>query len=86
DAPAPPITDHEHLPPEQHLGERIMLGLRLSEGLEADWLLNHPDLRPHQREAIDEAVTLGFLEQSDGRLRLTRKGLFVADSVIARLL
>ncbi|XAL99141.1 coproporphyrinogen-III oxidase family protein [Phycisphaeraceae bacterium D3-23] len=86
DAPAPPIADHEHLPPAQRLGERIMLGLRLSEGLDADWLLNHPDLRDHQREAIDEAATLGFLEQTDGRIRLTRKGLFVADSVIAQVL
>lgn len=86
DAPTPPITDHEHLPPDQRLGERMMLGLRLSEGLDAQWLLSHPDLREHQRRAIDESVTLGFLEQADGRLRLTRKGLFVADSVIAQVL
>jgi len=86
DAPAPPITDHEHLPPEQSLGEQMMLGLRLSEGLDAHWLLTHPDLRDHQREAIEESTTLGFLEQTGGRLHLTRKGLFVADSVIAQVL
>jgi oxygen-independent coproporphyrinogen-3 oxidase len=86
DAPTPPITDHEHLPPDQSLGERLMLGLRLREGLDAGWLLGHPDLREHQRQAIDASVRLGFLEQADGRLRLTRKGLFVADSVIAQVL
>ncbi len=86
DAPTPPITDHEHLPPDQSLGERLMLGLRLREGLNAGWLLGHPDLREHQRQAIDASVRLGFLEQADGRLRLTRKGLFVADSVIAQVL
>ncbi|MFI4861833.1 MAG: radical SAM family heme chaperone HemW [Phycisphaerales bacterium JB063] len=86
DAPAPPIIDLEHLPPDQSLGEQLMLGLRLREGLDADWLWNHPDLRDHQREAIEQAVALGFLEQRDSRVRLTRRGLFVADSVIAQVL
>ena len=86
DAPRPPIADHEHLAPQHQLGERLMLGLRLREGVDAGWLLNHPDLRPYQREAIDEAAGLGLLEQTHNRLRLTRKGLFVADSVIAQVL
>ena len=63
-----------------------MLGLRLRDGVEADWFDSHPALRQDQRETANEWIDLGLLQRTEGRLRLTRKGLFVADSVIAKLL
>ena len=82
----PPRVDVERLPASQRLGERLMLGLRLSEGVDAaavDAELPPDDPR---RGHLGDARRLGFLETVDGRLRLTRAGRFVADAILVRLL
>jgi len=83
-SPTPPTQDHEQLDADGRFGEQLMLGLRLREGLDADGFDNH--CRNDQRDTAKEWIDLGLLQRTDGRLRLTRKGLFVADSVIAKLL
>ena len=85
-SPTPPTEDHEKLDASGRFAEQLMLGLRLREGVDADWFDQHPALRQDQRDTADEWVRLDLLQRTDGRLRLTRKGLFVADSVIAKLL
>ncbi|MEM6259548.1 MAG: radical SAM family heme chaperone HemW [Planctomycetota bacterium] len=85
-SPTPPILDYEQPDASGRFAEQLMLGLRLSEGIDAQWFDGHPALRNDQRETANEWVDLGLLERAEGRLRLTRKGVFVADSVIARLL
>lgn len=85
-SPTPPTQDHEALDAVGRFAEQLMLGLRLSEGIDADWFDQHPALRDDQRETVNEWADFGLLERANGRLRLTRKGLFVADSVIAKLL
>ena len=85
-SPAPPTQDHEQLDAAGRFGEQLMLGLRLREGIDADWFDSHPALRNDQRDTANEWVTLGLLQRTGSRLRLTPKGLFVADSVIAKLL
>lgn len=84
--PTPPTQDHEQLDAVGRFGEQLMLGLRLREGIDADWFDNHPAQRSHQRETANEWIDLGLLQRTEGRIRLTRQGLFVADSVIAKLL
>lgn len=84
--PAPPTQDHEQLDAQGRFAEQLMLGLRLREGIDADWFDSHPSRRNDQPETMNEWVGLGLIQRTDGRLRLTRKGLFVADSVIAKLL
>ncbi len=65
------VMGRETLAPEQERCERIFLGLRTDRGVELDRI---PDgLEP-------------YLERRGGRVRLTRAGKCVADSVIARLL
>ena len=59
--------------------ERIMLGLRLREGLD-DSLLTHAT------SAVDHHVGLGLLERVDGRTRLTEKGRLLADGIITDIL
>lgn len=86
DAPNPPTQDHEQLDDAGRFAEQLMLGLRLREGVDAAWFDDHPTLRPDQRETASQWCDLGLLKRIDGRLRLTRKGLFVADAVIAKLL
>jgi oxygen-independent coproporphyrinogen-3 oxidase len=85
-SPTPPTQDHEALDASGRFGEQLMLGLRLREGIDAKWFDDHPALRNDQRDTANEWIDLGLLQRTDGRLRLTRKGLFVADSVIAKLL
>jgi oxygen-independent coproporphyrinogen-3 oxidase len=85
-SPTPPTQDHEQLDANGRFAEQLMLGLRLREGIDADWFDQHPALRQDQRDSVNEFIGLELLQRTDGRLRLTRKGLFVADSVIAKLL
>lgn len=65
-----PVLHRETLTPEQIRIERLMLGLRQDVGVELEGI-------PADLEK--------FLERVDGRVRLTRAGRCVADSVIARL-
>jgi oxygen-independent coproporphyrinogen-3 oxidase len=66
-----PVLGSETLTPDQRRTERLLLGLRQDAGVELDAI--PPDLER-------------FLERRDGRVRLTRAGRCVADSVIARLI
>ena len=85
-SPTPPTTDHEQLAPRRRLGEQLMLGLRLREGLALDWLDAHLEADDPRQQTIDELIDLHMLEKTATHLRLTRQGLFLADSVIAKLL
>ncbi len=85
-SPTPPTQDHETLPPRRRIGEQIMLGLRLREGLKLDWVDDHIPPDDPRRGTIDEMIQINMLERTDTHLRLTRNGLFLADSVIAKLL
>lgn len=82
----PPTEDHERLAPEHRVGERLMLGLRLSDGIEHAWIKAHVPADHRRATAIEELVLIGMLERTATHLRLTRRGLFVADSVVAKLL
>lgn len=87
-APTPLIEDVEFLPGERRVGETIMLRLRLAEGIEWEWLEAHlaPPPDDPRWTAIAEMIDIDMLDRADGYLRLTRRGRFVADSVIAKLL
>ena len=82
----PPTIDHEHLSPTQSIGEILMLGLRMPEGVRLDWIECHTDRTDPRHPVMDELVELGMLERTDTHLRLSHEGLFVADSVIGKLL
>ncbi len=86
--PWPPIQDVEHLDDDGRAGEELMLGLRLIDGIERGRLEALLALGRRGREraaAIDRHVEGGRLQERDGRLRLTRAGLLLADSVLADL-
>jgi oxygen-independent coproporphyrinogen-3 oxidase len=85
-SPHPPKIDHEELGPDQRIGERFMLGLRLGRGLPREWVTANVKPGDHRDQAIEELADLGMLEWASDRLRLTRRGRFVADSVVAKLL
>lgn len=79
-----PVVDVEQLDASASLGERLMLGLRLMEGM--DWPDLDASLDTQRRERIGVFVTEGLMERTQGRLRLTRRGLMIADSLLADLL
>jgi len=84
--PEPPMTDQEHLPANESVGEQLMLLLRLREGVAQTWLDRHLSQGDPRHNAITELIQIDMLEQTQTHLRLTERGLFVADHVIAKLL
>jgi len=82
---APVVPDSiEQLDPDGSFGEQLMLRLRLIDGVPLGWL--EPRLDRRRSEAIDAFVSDGLLQRTADRLRLTRRGLLIADSVLAELL
>ncbi|MGH3938626.1 MAG: radical SAM family heme chaperone HemW [Pseudonocardiaceae bacterium] len=76
-----PAADREVLNAGERYTERVMLGLRLADGLPVD-VLDRPG-----RAAADRAVSDGLLTvTSIGRLVLTRHGRLLADAVVRDLL
>jgi oxygen-independent coproporphyrinogen-3 oxidase len=85
----PPVIDVEALDADGRVGETLMLGLRLVEGIplaELEELLSRGRRGPRRRAAIAGAEAGGLLERAAGRLRLTRRGLLLTDSVVRDLL
>ncbi len=86
DSPRPAVVESERLDPDRQLGEHLMLGLRLRQGVDRAWLSARMRADDERWDTIDSLVGMGMLQRSSGRLRLTAEGLFVADAVIAKLL
>lgn len=75
-----PEAGHEVLTPEEQHTERVMLRLRLAEGLDLT-LLDAP-----ARAEADRAAAAGLLELRGGRAVLTLPGRLLADRVVQDLL
>jgi oxygen-independent coproporphyrinogen-3 oxidase len=82
----PPTVEHEQLPAAQRLGEHLMLGLRLRQGVALEGLREQMNSDDPRHETITQMLDLELLEETPTHLRLTRGGLFVADTVIGQLL
>jgi coproporphyrinogen III oxidase-like Fe-S oxidoreductase len=64
---------------EQRADERLLLGLRLREGL-------HPaDTPPIDPLALEDAMTHGLISTACGRLQCTENGWFLLDEAVRRL-
>lgn len=74
-----PTAGTEVLDDDERGLERLLLGLRLREGL-------HPsDLPPIEAMAFEDALDAGLVETSCGRLRCTDDGWFLLDEAVRRL-
>jgi putative oxygen-independent coproporphyrinogen III oxidase len=74
-----PVAGSEELSDDERGHERLLLGLRLREGL-------HPhDLPPIDPLALEDAIGAGLVETACGRLRCTDAGWFLLDDAVTRL-
>ncbi|AKE39657.1 Putative oxygen-independent coproporphyrinogen III oxidase [Corynebacterium camporealensis] len=75
-----PIKDEEILGPEEHHTEKIMLGMRLREGIPESWL------SAAAQPVLEGFIDRGLLERIDKRIRLTKPGRLLADGMVTDLL
>ena len=84
-----PVSNVETIPPATAMAETMMLGLRLlDDGVaETAFAARHgralDDVYGH---VIGELTGLGLIQQRAGRVRLTARGLMLANDVCARFL
>jgi oxygen-independent coproporphyrinogen III oxidase len=83
-----PATDAERLTPGQRMGELAMLQLRLSRGLNlADFAARTGhDARCVFSDVLDRLAPAGLLELTPEAIRLSDRGVDVADAIAAEFL
>ena len=87
DRGASPVAGRESLGGDELALEALMLGLRTVEGIDLERFreVYGVDLAGVNVRAIEEGVSRGTIATSPGRLRLTRRGLAMADGIAASL-
>ncbi|HZS33822.1 MAG TPA: radical SAM family heme chaperone HemW [Methylomirabilota bacterium] len=80
-----PIERLERLSPRQVAAERIVLGLRLAEGVPREWIERHLGEAGGADRALARYLDAGVLAERAGRLALTDRGVLVSDTVFAEL-
>ncbi len=87
-APAWPVVETERLDPIAHAAETAVQWLRLTGGIDCAAFAARTGLDPRRYFAvpIDQFAPLGLLEVSPDRIRLTRRGLLVANRVMSAFL
>jgi oxygen-independent coproporphyrinogen-3 oxidase len=83
-----PVVDVERGDADVRAGERLMMGLRLVDGIpaaEVEEILSMGARGPARRAVIGAAVDRGQLRWIDGALAFTPGGMMVANDVLARL-
>jgi oxygen-independent coproporphyrinogen-3 oxidase len=82
-----PIGQWERLTNRQRLGERLILWLRLADGVPLDWLHARFAEDPDRLETLLETwMTRDLLLVQNGRVRLTEAGFLLSDSLFVELL
>lgn len=83
-----PFYDEELLSDEELQEERVMLGLRMKEGI--DLKRFKADFGEMQTKSLlaraSKWIEAGLLDQSDGHIALTEKGIMQSDTVMAELI
>jgi oxygen-independent coproporphyrinogen-3 oxidase len=78
-----PVAEREVLTPEDAARERLVFGLRMREGVGREWFAEQTGYRIDDLigDVLPRFVAFGWLEDTGDRLRLTRAGLMVSDSL-----
>ena len=86
---SPLVANHEHIAPETALAERIMLGLRLAEGLDLEQSaaeLGTELWTPERARARDRLVAQGKLKLTGPQVSIPKSHWLLADGIIASLM
>ena len=82
-----PLGTHETLTPRQHLGERLILGLRMADGVPLAWIEERLAAGPrHLRATLEAWRERGLLIERDERACLTEAGFLLSDALFMELL
>ena len=83
----PPVGTYETLTERQRLAERLILGLRLRDGIPVEWLDERAALGPERLHATLAAWReRGLLAERQGRVCLTEAGFLLSDALFIELL
>jgi oxygen-independent coproporphyrinogen-3 oxidase len=84
----PQVTFVDELSLELQMADTAILALRLNEGLDVNGFEARfgTTLEDQYGRPIAEMIEAGFLERSNGRVRLTDRGRYLANEVFVRLL
>ena len=85
-AGALPIDTSERLTPRQRLGERLILGLRLADGVPRAWIETRLDGDARLARTVARWRESGFLVERADRVALTEEGFLLSDALFADLL
>ena len=82
-----PFTEAEFLPLYARFRETVIMGLRMTEGVSIARLAERFGVTPqiHYGETLNKLIQQELLEDTGSRLRLTDKGLPLANTVMAQL-
>lgn len=84
---AAPVATHEVLTARQRIAERLILGLRLVDGIPTAWLDERIRLEPGRLPALLTAWRgRGLVVEDGGRARLTEEGFLLSDALFVELL
>jgi oxygen-independent coproporphyrinogen-3 oxidase len=83
-----PVLRAQALTLEERIEESMFLGLRLMDGVDFNELSDryHQDIFELYRERIDKLRQMGYVSLEAGMLRLTKKGLMMANDVFEEFL
>lgn len=80
-------ADVQRISAHDILCEKIMLGLRLAEGMDFSVLArDHGDAVYDYHKAFSPFVARGLMQEADGRLSFTREGMYVSNAILADVL
>jgi oxygen-independent coproporphyrinogen-3 oxidase len=80
-----PVEAHERLTPRQQRAERLILGLRTSDGVPVTWLADHVAGDAARERRIAAWRDRGLLRDAGGRVRLTEAGYLLSDALFVDL-
>lgn len=78
----------EHLSEEERYNDTILTRLRTAEGLPLEWMRDKfsEKLNSYMLRTIEKEIALGNLQENNGQVSLTEKGIFISDAVIRELI